>query len=173
MAPMFDEVRVEMLRSIGRLSPAHSFHIVLFSDNEMIEGPAQRLAPATDEHKLAAVRFLQKQHASGRTTALVALKSAFAAFRYANGPGNLIYLLSDGDFAGVTGRSRYRAADGKEYKGNEAVLRWLAENNRNHTVQINTFLLHSRDRAAVNVLQTIAHEHDGRFKYISPAESPG
>ena len=174
MAGSFDGVRLEMQRSISRLTPQHSFHVILFSDDEVIEGPRAWLVPADEANRERAGHFLQKQQAVGRTTALVALRRAFAVLRNAdkNRPGKLIYLLSDGDFAGMTGGSRYRRADGRILNGNEAVLQWLRDNNRSGEVLINTFLLDSTDRAAIDVLRTIAREHGGQFKYVSPDEHP-
>ena len=166
MSPTFDEVRIEMLKSIGRLQMAQDFHIILFSDNEVIEGPGSKLVPADDTNKLAATRFLMKVTAFGQTTALKALQRAFSVLRYTNErPGKLIYLLTDGDFHGVTGGSTY-----KNLKGNEAVVQWLKDNNKAHDVYINTYLYLGNDETARKVMQTISEENGGRFKQISADE---
>ncbi len=171
MAKTFQEVKVEMLRSISRLRPEQRFHVVLFGDGKTVEGPLHWLADASLVNKQAAVKFLGEKEASGSTTALVALQRAFAVLapRPAN-ESKLIYLLSDGDFSGLSGGSRYRAADGQALGGNEAVLQWLADNNKGQKVHIHTVLLHSTDETAVKVLRTIAESNGGRFKYISPDE---
>ena len=174
MAASFDDVRVEMIDSIRRLQPHHNFHIVLFGDDRAIEGPRASLVPANAANKNAALRFLRKQRPSGQTTALVALKRAFAVLRRVekDRPGKLIYLLSDGDFAGVSGGSRYETADGRKLSGNAAVLQWLRDHKGRGEVLINTFLLDNTDRVAVDVLRTIASEHHGRFTHISQGEHP-
>jgi len=174
MAASFDGIRMLMIESIRRLRPHHSFHIVLFGDDKAIEGPRSHLVPADEKNKNNALRFLTKQRPAGRTTALVALRRAFRVLEHAdkNRPGKLIYLLSDGDFAGISGGSRYRTAHRGLLNGNEAVLQWLRDHNRSREVLINTFLLDSTDRVAIDVLRTIAQEHGGRFKYLSPDEHP-
>ena len=172
MASEFDEVRKELIDSIAHLRPVHSFHVILFGDGRAIEGPLRRLVPADQKHKDAAGRFLGDKAASGQTTALVALQRAFAVLKQAEDrhAGSLIFLLSDGDFAGITGGSSYRTADGRLLNGNEAVLQWLRDHNAEKGVLINTLLLHRKDPTAVAVLERIARENGGRFKYISPDE---
>jgi len=174
MAASFDGVRVEMIDSIRRLKPHHNFHIILFGDNRTIEGPGRALVPANDASKTVALRFLRNQRPTGQTTALPALKRAFDVLAHVprDRPGKLIYLLSDGDFAGVSGGSWYKPPDGRRLNGNAAVLQWLRDHNRARDVLINTFLLDSTDRVAVDVLRTIATENHGRFKHISPDEHP-
>lgn len=170
MVKTFEGVRWEMIRAIGRLN-GQKFHIVLFGDGKTIEGPGRGLVDSGIENKGAAAKFLDQQTPIGSTTALVALKRAFAVLAAA--PANesrLIYLVSDGDFSGLAGGSQYRTADGRKLGGNEAVLQWLADKNAGPKVYINTILLHSTDETAVDVLKTIARQNGGRFKYISPDE---
>jgi len=172
MAPTFDEVRIEMLKSISRLKPVQDFSIILFSNNKYIEGPSKRLVSASIENKLSATDFLKKINASGQTTVLPALKRAFTIFKYADlrRPGKLIYLLSDGDFAGITGGSVYQTDDGRTLNGNPAVVRWLKDNNKAKKIYINTFLYHSKDGSAVKVMKQVALDNGGRFKQISADE---
>jgi len=172
MAPHLDDVKAEMARSIGRLVPRQDFHIIFFSNNRTIEGPRNGLVPAEYRQKSAAGKFILDVRASGRTTALVALKRAFAVLKDADrtGRGKIIYLLTDGDFSGVTGGSIHRTKDGRKLNGNEAVVEWLRENNAKGEVQVYTRLFRQNDPAARKVLQTIAELNHGRFKYVSPDE---
>lgn len=172
MAPTFQQVRHEMLKSIAKLQPSQDFTIILFSDNEYIEGPSKRMVFATLENKLAANTFLEDITASGATTVLPALKRAFQLLKFPADPrkkGKLIYLLSDGDFEGLGGGSTYNGM-----RGNEAVIRWLQDNNTKDAskgrVHVNTFLYLSNDDEAKKVMQTIATENGGYFKLISPDE---
>ena len=172
MAAEFEDVKLEMLRSIRGLRALHRFHVILFSEGRTIEGPRRYLVPGDPPNRVAAGEFLKKQQAGGRTTALVALKRAFAVLQGADPdkPGKLIYLLSDGDFAGITGGSTYRPAGGGVLRGNEAIIQWLRDHNRDKSVLINTLLLHRNDPTAKKVLRAIAEENGGGFKYISPEE---
>jgi len=176
MAPTFERVRFEMLKSIGRLAKEQDFTIILFSDNRYIEGPRKGLVPAELVNKDAAVGFLREITASNTTTVLPALKRAFEVLKYADAskPGRLVYLLSDGDFAGMSGGSTYTAADGRALNGNDAVIQWLRENNPRDEakgrVHVHTFLYLSKDEEAMKVMRTIARENGGWFKPISSDE---
>ena len=176
MAPTFQQVQNEMLKSISQLKQAQDFSIILFADNQCIEGPQKRLVSAELVNKIAANNFLKDITASSTTTVLPALKRAFQILKYADAtkPGRLIYLLSDGDFAGISGGSEYTGADGRVLNGNEAAIQWLRDNNpkeeKKGLVHVNTFLYLSKDEEAKKVMETIAKENGGRFKLISADE---
>jgi Mg-chelatase subunit ChlD len=176
MAPTFEQVRIEMLKSISKLQRAQDFTIILFAENQFVEGPEKRLVLAELENKLKANGFLKDITASGQTTVLPALKRAFQILKYADlsKPGRLVYLLSDGDFAGMSGGSTYTGTDGRALNGNEAVIQWLRDNNpkdeKKGLVHVNTFLYLNKDEDAMKVMDTIAKENGGRFKLISSDE---
>jgi len=176
MAPTFQQVQNEMLKSISQLKQAQDFSIILFADNQFIEGPQKRLVSAELVNKIAANNFLKDITASSTTTVLPALKRAFQLLKYAEAskPGRLVYLLSDGDFAGISGGSEYTGADGRVLNGNEAAIQWLRDNNpkdeKKGLVHVNTFLYLSKDEEARKVMETIAKENGGRFKLISADE---
>ena len=176
MAPTFQQVQLEILKSINKLQPEQDFTIILFADNQFIEGPQKKMVLAKLENKVAAVNFLKDITASGPTTVLPALKRAFLLLKYAEAskPGRLVYLLSDGDFAGISGGSEYTGADGRVLNGNEAAIQWLRDNNpkeeKKGLVHVNTFLYLSKDEEARKVMETIAKENSGRFKLISADE---
>jgi len=171
MASTFQRVQFEMLKSIARLTKEQDFTIILFANNQYIEGPNKRLVLANFDNKIKANNFMENITAQSSTTVLPAIKRAFEVLKYAdiNKPGRLIYLLSDGDFAGISGGSKY-----KNLNGNEAIIQWLRDNNTSQRqaelVHINTFLYLSKDIEAQNVMKTIAKENSGHFKAISPDE---
>ncbi len=175
MAPTFEHVRLEILKSISRLQPEQDFTIILFGDNQFIEGPQKRLVSADLANKLAVNNFLKDITATGLTTVLPGLKRAFQVLKQADAgkPGRVIYLLSDGDFAGISGGSQYTAADGRVLNGNEAAIQWLRDNNpkeeKKGLVHVFTFLYGNKDEDARKVMETIAKENSGRFKFI-PAD---
>jgi len=176
MAPTFEQVRIEMLKSISQLQRSQDFTIILFSDSKYIEGPQKRLVSAELVNKLAANTFLKDITANGSTTVLPALKRAFQVLKDtdASKPGRLIYLLSNGDFAGKSSGSEYTSADGKVLKGNEAVIQWLRDNNpkdeKKGLMHVYTFLYLSKDEEAKKLMETIAKENGGRFKLITADE---
>ncbi|OPX24126.1 MAG: hypothetical protein B1H04_02695, partial [Planctomycetales bacterium 4484_123] len=56
MIETFDEVREEMKRSILRLSPAQTFHVIFFSSGTPKENPPRRLVHAVPQNKRQALR---------------------------------------------------------------------------------------------------------------------
>jgi len=155
MAASFDFVRQQMLKSISRLAPSQTFHIILFAEGRPIENPPGRLVPAEDAYRLGAVDFLMPIQAIGQTDPVPALLRAFQVLQKADDqkPGKLIYLLTDGVFP-----------------DNEAVLRAVAEANRNKDVHINTYLYGDQELEAKDVLERLANENGGRFKLIDSYE---
>ena len=162
MTSNMDEVRLQMQLSVSRLRPVQDFHVILFAEDKAMENPPRRLVSATPENKIGLVQFLEGVRAAGQTTALPALKRAFAVLKRADPrrKGKLIYLLTDGVFAGLGGGSRY-----KGLSGNQAVVQWLRDNNTDGQVHINTYL-YGRDEEAIKVMTSIAKENGGVFTPI-------
>ncbi len=107
MINSIDRVRMEMLRRIGELHEVQTFHVVFFNDKLKDELPGQRLLPATKSNKIKATKFLMDVRAesrSGQTDPTGALQRAYDVLRRAdpNKPGNMIFLLTDGEFTGTT-----------------------------------------------------------------------
>ncbi len=153
---VFKTVKVEMVRSISKLSPAQTFHIVLFGDGETIEKEPMKLVDATDSRKEEAVKFLQKHKAEGETDPIPALRRSFAVLGAADRKrrGKMIFLLTDGVFP-----------------DNDAVLKAIDRLNGGKVgddkVHIFTYLYGDREREAIKVLQKIADENGGKFKLIT------
>jgi len=171
MAPTFQEVRQEMANSIANLKPVQDFTVIFFGEKEFLEGPRKNLVSAEMANKLAAIKFVNNVTTSGSTMVLPALERGFKLLQFVDKlrPGRLIYLFSDGDFAGISGGSIYKGLD-----GNEAVVQWLRDNNPKQEakglVHVNTFLYQSKDPEAIKVMKTIKEENGGRFKLISADE---
>ncbi len=176
MAPTFQKVQLELLKSINKLHPTQDFSIIFFSGNEFIQGPQKGLVSASPDNKIAASNFIKGVNPSGWTSVLPALKYAFQVLKKAdaNKAVRVIVLLSDGDFAGMAGGSQYTTPDGKTLNGNEAVIQWLRENNPKEEekglVHVNAFLFGKPDEEAKKVMETIAKENGGRFKLITTDE---
>lgn len=179
MVPRFDEVCMNLGNSIANLKPIQDFHIIFFGEGKTIESPPRRLVSANDDNKTDVAMFLDpnnvKIRPDGMTTVLPALKRAFKVLENAdtsNGKtGKLIYLLTDGDFAGMGGGSKY-----KGLAGNEAVVRWLKDNNKAGKIHINTLLFGDKDDKTADailarkVMDQIAKENGGEPKLISVDE---
>ena len=164
MACTFDEVRFELFQSISRLKGEQDFTVLMLASTAPREGPGKGLVPATDQNKARAVKFLRRV-TGGQTTLLPALRRAFELLAAADPdrPGKCIFVLSDGDFAGITAGSVYRAKDGRKLTGNEAVIQFLRDHNADGGVRVHMILLWTQDHTAREVYQTIARENRGRF----------
>lgn len=164
----FEMVQLELLRSLGELQPSQSFHVIFFSQGEPLEGPPRRLTAATDEQRAAAARAMQamprpespRQGGYNNTDPVPALRRAFEVLRRppTGKPGRLIYLLTDGDFA-----------------DNQAVLAEMERLNRGRDVHINAILYAtalelSGGSMAAELLQTIAADHGGSYKWVNVSE---
>lgn len=150
MVDTFDLVRLEMLRSIGRLRDEQMFHIILFAEGRPIENAPRKLIPATRKNKKDAAVFLAAVTPEAQTDPVPALVRAFEVLRGAKKRGKLIYLLTDGVFP-----------------DNEKVLRTIqAKNTAENKVYINTFLYGTKPPAAVDVMTRVAEMTGGRYTFV-------
>jgi len=155
MVDDFEQVCQELAISIGELQEIQDFHVILFADGPPLEYRPKKLVPATARHKDGAARFLEENHVRplGQTNPIPALMRAFAVLQDAATGGKLIYLLTDAEF-----------------QNNEMVLAAIRQWNADKSVHINTFLYGRRPPGAERVMQQIAKENGGRYKYVSPDE---
>jgi len=151
MMETFDRVRNELRRSILRLAPTQTFHVIFYRTGKPTENPPRRLVYATDDEKRKAMEFLGRIETSGQTDPIPALERAFSVLksRPGNKKGMLIYLLSDGEF-----------------DDNDLVLRRIRELNVGGRAHVNTILYHFDNPQAEKVLTAIANQNGGRYKYV-------
>ncbi len=157
MHATFEDVRQELLSEIGLLQPEQTYHVIIFATGDPLEKDPPRLTlrgPQDDPGVMATGAFLAGIEPFGQTNPIPALRRAFLVVRAAgNEGGSQIELLTDGSFP-----------------DNREVLRLIRERNVGGRVFVNTYLYGHRSREAEAVLQTIANENGGRYKYISPDE---
>jgi hypothetical protein len=149
MVDTFDFVRREMLLSIGRLSTKQVFHIILFREGEPREFGAKTLARATIPNRKAAAKFLDETIPEGSTDPVPAVRAAFRVLKGASLKGKMVFLLTDGVFP-----------------DNQKVLDVIRNENRDGSVRINTYLYGDRPAEAVEVMEKIAEENGGKYKYV-------
>lgn len=158
MVDTFDDVRNEILKSIGRLNSKQTFHIILFTSGKPLEIPPGRLISATMENKRKAAKFLKDVTPFTRTNPIPALERAFAVLKGANKQGKLIYLLTDGMFS-------------------DSVVSEIRQLNEDKKVLINTYLyVYDPPDAPVtyidkvkrfkSVMEQIAKENGGKYKFV-------
>ncbi|MCJ7544711.1 MAG: hypothetical protein MUP47_09155 [Phycisphaerae bacterium] len=147
MIGVFEDVRREVLLSIGRLGEDQDFHIILFAQGRAIENVPCRLVPPTEANKLQAAEFLAGARAGLQSDPIPALRRAFEVLEGAS-DGKLIYLLSDGVFP-----------------NGPAVMATIHTRNKNKDVHIHTYFC-GGDASAAGMLQEIARATGGLFRQV-------
>ena len=146
MLDTFGYVQQELERSITALRRSQKFHVIFFSTGAPVENPPRRLVSGITAHKAEFFRFLQTVVASGGTEPGPALKRALDL------EPDLVYLLSDGvDF-------------------DPGLMKNLDSWNKKRNVQI--FTIAYLDRSGSELLELIAREHGGAFKYVTEHDLP-
>ena len=166
----FDILRAKLTQAIGELDESKEFHLIFFGEQRTpVEFTPRKLVPATPEYKASVAEFIEdKVVPEGKTRVLEALQRAFQVLNQVPAGGEkVIFLLSDGDFEGIGEASNEYAG----LQGNEAVKRWVGDNNRaGNQVRIYTFLYGGEDPDAMKVMQEIAQANGGEFKHVSRDE---
>jgi hypothetical protein len=135
-------VQKELKRSINALRRSQRFHIIFYNAGEPLENPPKRLVSAARVHKEEADRFIDSVQAQGQTNPLQAVRRAFAV------KPDLIYFLSDGEIPVA-----------------KELLTLLDELNSRREVRI--FTIAYVNLRGAELLETIAREHNGEYRYVS------
>lgn len=151
----FDFLRREMLVSIGQLNKEQAFHVIFYGLKAPLEVEVKQLVAANRKNKVKALELLKDVTPEGQTDVVPALKRAFEELKKTDKKGKMIFLLTDGVFL-----------------DNNAVLKLIKEQNPpgKNQIMINTFLYDDRNKEAEEVMQKIAKENKGRYKFINPEE---
>ena len=146
MLTTFAGVVRELRESISGLRRSQRFHVIFFNSGQPLEKPPRRMVSAVRAHKRAAFKFFGTITPSGDTDPRPALRRAFAV------EPDLIYFLTDGEF-----NERARST-----------LDLLDKMNRRRNVRIFTIAYVNQQGAAV--LERIAREHNGEYRFVSEDE---
>ncbi len=147
MVDTFDLVVEELIESVGKLRRSQKFHVIFFNSGPPVENPPRRLVSAIPSQRTAFLEFLQSDaiFPQGNTDPHDAMNRAFQV------RPDLIFFLTDGDF-------------------NPSLLGTLEQWNRGRKVKIFTIAYFNRAGAAL--LEKIAREHGGEFRYVSEDDLP-
>lgn len=146
MLNTFGGVVKELKQSIGALRRSQRFHLIFFNSGAPLENPPRRMVSAIAAQKEAAFQFLQGITPAGDTDPRPALRRAFAV------EPDLIYFLTDGEF--------------EEYA--QSLFAMLDQLNKQRKVRI--FTIAYVNQAGGVVLERIAREHDGEYRFVSEDE---
>ena len=154
MLEVFDVVRRELLRSIARLRASQTFHVIFFSADGPLENPPKRLVPAEVDAKRGLAKFHRTVQAQGHTDPLPAIERTFQVLREAPRPGGrVVFLVTDGVFA-----------------DNHKAVAAIAAANKDGAVRVHTVLVGGRSPEAEKVLQKIADDNGGLFKFVEMSD---
>jgi len=143
MIGTFAAVREEMKRSVQQLRRSMRFHVIFFNTGPPLENPPKRLIHASREEKAALAEFLDTVQPEGNTDPIPAMRRAFAV------NPDVIYFLTDGEF-------------------DPKLLKRLREWNHHKQVRIFTIAYVSQRGGAL--LEQIAREHNGEYRFVSEYE---
>ncbi len=146
MLSTFSGVVNELKESIGALRRTQRFHIIFFNAGSPLENPPRRLVSAVRSHKRAAFEFLDQIAPMGGTDPRPAMRRAFAV------EPDLIYFLTDGEFDAHA----------------QSMFSMLEKMNRLRDVRIFTIAYVNQRGGAV--LERIAREHNGEYRFVSEDE---
>ncbi len=146
MVDTFRHVQAELKRSISALRRSQKFHVIFFNAADPLENPPQRLVNAIESHRQEFFKFLEGVTPQGGTKPERALRRALAL------EPDILYLLSDGINFDPDLRQK------------------LDEWNKDRKTRIYTIAY--LDQGGRQVLETIAREHNGEYKFVSDDELP-
>lgn len=148
MIGVFEDLRKELKRSVDRLRKSQKYHVIFYSSDPPIEAPPSRLVHAIRASKTRTFAFIDQVIPEGMTQPIEAMRRAFRL------KPDLIYFLSDGDIPEA-----------------ELLKENLAKWNRSEKVKIFTIAYVSG--AGRHLLEEIAREHNGEFRFVSEYELDG
>jgi len=137
----FAAAKEELCRTLGGLKPTDNFMIYFF--NSRAEPMPAGMLPGTPEKIKWAIRWVQERTPRGGTDPKQALHWCF------NLRPDTVWLLTDGRFSNEGG-----------------ALDAIAEGNRRLRARINTLAFH--DKGGADILQRIARENDGTYRFVNP-----
>ncbi len=133
----FKRLKIELLRSIGLMTPEMEFYIVFFNDHA-IPMPAYGLQRAVPANQRRFLHWMQSIQADGKTDPRSALQLALRL------RPDVIHFLTDGNFQPVIARDLLKI--------------------RQHEVSIHTYAFGERD--AEETLRAVAENNGGEYHFV-------
>ncbi len=147
MIQKLGDLKHELTKAVAALRPNQSFNIIFFTDGGKYHiAEKNGLVVATPDNTRLAYSFLEDITPTGTTDPLPAIDAAFKQ------RPDLVYFLSDGEFNNL-----------RPY---EDVVRQFDSSNKERRCRVSTILFETYDREAEQVMQRIAGEHGGNYRYI-------
>ncbi len=148
MLSKFDDLRLEIIKSVAGLAKTQFFNVIFFQNGASIPLSPDKLMVASPENRDKVEKFVNGIACREQTNPIPALEKAFALCP--KGEQLMIFFLTDGDF-----------------DDNDAVIKWIKDHNTAKNIKINTIAYIDRGEGYEKILQEIANENGGVFKYVS------
>ncbi len=145
MIDTFVYVQRELKRSISALRRSQKFHVIYFNAGEPLENTPRKLVSAITAQKQSFYKFTDQVFPEGSTHPERAMQRALSL------EPDLIYFLTDGEF-------------------DPQLIPKLDGWNRGRHTKI--FTIAFVDAAGADLLDTIAREHGGKFRFVSENDLP-
>ena len=151
MVARFDRVRAETCQHVGGLPAESSFHVILFTSGDVVEGPARKPRLATARNKAALVEFMKAIHPLGRAGPADALNRAFEQLADLEGTKKILLIAE---------------AQGL-LEGAKATLAVVEEGSKSGDVQVFVLILGPITPEAKQIAVKIAEDTGGRFRHVA------
>jgi uncharacterized protein with von Willebrand factor type A (vWA) domain len=145
MLATFADVAAELKRSVFALRRSQKFHVIFFNTGQPLQMPPRRPVSAITARKEQLAEFVDTVEPRGSTDPGPAMRAAFMA------EPDVIYFLTDGEFDRI-------------------LLQKLDRWNRDRRVRI--FTIAYFDQTGAALLEEIAREHGGEFKFVTEHDLP-
>jgi len=141
-------LKAVLVDTLAKLRPIQSFNVVFFTDGGKFHiADKNGLIIASPDNKRSTYTFLEEITPTGTTDPIPAIEAAFKQ------QPQLVYFLSDGEFNNLKSYDEVIAAFNKANVGKKA--------------KVNTVLFFTYDKDAEQVMEKIAGEHGGTYKYVT------
>lgn len=143
-------LKEELVRVISGLRGSQSFNVIFYTDGgKVLIASPEGLMLATPDNKRRAIGFMSDVTPIGTTDPIPAIQAAFKQ------NAQLIYFLSDGEFNNL--------------KSYEQVTQEFKKLNTSE-VKVNTILFETFDAEAEQVMERIAREGHGTYRYVKESD---
>jgi hypothetical protein len=156
MLTIFDNLKSQISLSVSQLAPIQAFNIVFFREQTFLAVDKNNLLMAIADNKRKAYEFLETMSPRASSNPLPAIEFALRL------KPDLIYLLTDGDFGGLTGEVT-----------NDDVVRFCKQRTADGKTKINTIAYlpeqsaTAQEKEFVKALQAIARDSGGIFRFVN------
>ena len=152
MVARFDRVRAEAVAHASGLSAESSFHVILFINGDIVEGPARGPGAATAKNKAALVKFMDTMRPLGQAGPADAIKRAFEQLAELKGAKKILLVTEARGLLEETA----------------ATVAAVAEGSKSGDVPIFVLVHGPITPEAKQLAEKIAQDTGGVFKHVAP-----